>query len=432
MNTIENINNLELKHLDSNMKGIELGLESIDQLFKLKNSLECSNVVYVTDPIMKTVSITLENIVKLHKLNNIPNISLENNDSDSIFQKILQMIKDIWKKIVETFEYVWETITSFFDNSKPNSKKLNNKITDIKDKKLKPISDKLKSIDYKVNEEFEIKNEHLIGPLNYRNTQITSAVYFKEISDLDYLNSSINKLSLAVLDGYKDLERVVGSINNNSNINYETIYNSFFKHILEFGNLSKNVFKTGNLKDKLDILESLINYDTGSINTKDIFIVDGFINGGMFYVYSINATDQETLTECLAVSKINDSSKQSRLYYINPKDLDNFIKDLEELIENNVELEDNLNNRYKEIRLLYKSVKLNIDKMINDTNLTTKYEPDELKEKFDALRKVTQSSMKFVLDASKAYGMFSDSVIYFTKLSEANVDFYIGKLNKEQ
>lgn len=437
MNIVEDtfdteLNNLMLKRLDNNMKGIEIGLESIDQLFKLSDSLKNNYSLYIPQPVMRTVSITLEGIEKLHKLENVITISLEDSEPTSIFEKIIQVIRDVWKKIVETFEYIWNTISDFFTNSKPNSKKLNNKITDIRENKFKLIKDRVKTIDYKVSDEFEIKNNSLVQPLNYRNTQITSAVYFKEISDLEYLSEAIVKLATAILNGYKGLEHMSEVVNTKTYVEYNSVYKSFFKYILEYSNSVKNVFKTGNFKDKIDVLESLINYDIATIDTKNMFVADGFINGGMFYIYSINTDENEPITECLAISKINDSSKQSKLYYINPNDLDSLLKELEHLTKDNIELEDVLNNKYKEIRSIHKSIKTDIDKMINSNNITSEYDPEEFKQRFNLLRQVTQSAMKFVLDGSKAYGMFSDSVLYFTRLSEANIDFYIKRLNKAQ
>lgn len=249
------------------------------------------------------------------------------------------------------------------------------------------------------------------------------------------------------MKGYKDTEtEIVNNIRTNDfqkeSPSAEEIDSILFRSFsTPIGNfINKNNSRThalDNFKDKVDVLVSIINYDKTHLDLSNICIVDGFINGGLFYVYTVSnlpvdlSSDKKNsnivgLLECLAVDKVNDVDNKSELYYLQPSNFVDFITILEKLTKKNIALEEDFNSKYKIIKSKHKVIRSEIDKMINDKNITSIHKPEDFREKFEVLRNVTMSMLKFALDGSKAYGMFSDSILYFSKLSEANADFMLA------
>lgn len=442
----------DLKNITKKLKGVELGLESINSLLMIENSLKkhYSNTI-VPEPVLKTTSIALEGIHKLHKLENVLTLSLEDNQSDSVFQKIIEVVRNIWKKIVETFNYIWEVIVDFFTSSKGNAKKMADKVSDIKEKQSKPLAVTLKDVKYDRSSEFKINNQTLVNPLNFLNLDITDTDLFKQLEKLEETSVLLKELSDDVLKGYKDTEtEIVNNIRTNDfqkqSPSAEEIdgmlFNSFFNPITTF--ISKNNSRThslDNFDDKIEVLLSLNTFNRKDLNINSICIVDGFIDGGLLFVYVVNnevstpTADKQNANivgfiNCLAVNKVSDTDKKSELYYITPLNFLEFISILEKLTKKNITLEEDFNNKYKIIKNKHKTIRSEIDKMINDKNITSIYQPENFREKFEILRNITQSMLRFALDGSKAYGMFSDSILYFTKLSEVNADFYESLANK--
>lgn len=87
------------------------------------------------------------------------------------------------EKIVETFEYIWGIIVDFFTTSKGNAKKVSDKVTDIKEKKTKPIVESIKDLTYTRNSDFKINNTSLINPLNFLDLDITDTDLFKQLEN---------------------------------------------------------------------------------------------------------------------------------------------------------------------------------------------------------------------------------------------------------
>lgn len=418
--------NTVLKELEYNLEGINLSFESINDLIKLHNSVKNSRYILVPSPVIKTVNIALEGIYRRNKLENYTNISLENNEDSTIFDKILATIKAIWKKIVETWDYIWDKIFEFFTGSSNNAKFIEEDLK-RKEEKIKKID---KNVDLNKISRNVINTLSIKSPLSYLD---------KEISDndiLDLVNIKLPAIDKTLLFNLKKLQKVFNltedKIKSDSIKNIKSVteldvelYNVFFKRLIEHISILSNTTTSVNTDD-VKIIKSLIPYKDVTINESKSRAIDGFIKGGCLYFYLIE-NDQNTnmgIFECLAIDKRDVQDSNTILYYLELNSLKEFISSLKSHSVNYSKFISEYNDIYKDIKKSHLSIKKEIDKFINDNTIVYEEDPNNFRERFEILRNMSHSMLRYALELSKGVGMYQDTFSYYNKLSSINIEYY--------
>ncbi len=421
---------LETKELENSLKGIELGFESINHLTDLYSSIKDSRYVLVPNNVIKTVNIALESVHKKFQIENISTISLEDKEDTTIFQRILATIKTIWKKIVETWDYIWDKIVSFFNSNR--SKELEKEVDKTVEKSK--IAEKEITKDYK-EEDLSVSSISLSEPLRYLNKDLTgNFVYNNMVKSIIHINKSLQIVIQYSDVSYKLVESFLIHKNKMSDITKISIAeldNELFE--IFFENIIKNT-KLVNEKivnEDKEILEHMLNID-GKINYDQSSCIKGFIKGGGLFFYLLEGVDDPNakLFECLAIDKISDENNQVKLYYLPKELLVSYNQILEQKIKDFKEFEERFFTISKEIKTKHNNIRKLIDSFIKNDNIVYEQNPEDFRTKFETLKNISHSMLRFVLEISKGFSMYQDTLNYYVKYGKASLEFYEKDIKK--
>lgn len=428
------MDSVELKELDYSLEGIKLGFESIDNLTKLYDNIKNCNYILVPSRVTKTINIALEHTYKTNKLENYTNLSLENNEDTTIFDKILSTIKSIWKKIVETWDYIWDKIVSFFNSTK--NKDLEKDIKNDLERSKLIIKNSNKEYS---KEELIITNQSLTEPLRYINEELTGSMVLNElrvkVEEISYsLEKALESLFISYNYTYNDLKRInIDKIDKLSISELdEKLYSVFFTSLIEN---SKKINKEIN-SDDVEIVESIIsetlNNINGKINIKESSCIKGFIKGGVLFFYLIeNKEDPNARSfECLAVDKISDENNKISLYYLDKDSIDAYNEVLQGMVKKYTSLDDEFTKKSKEIKIIHNEFRKIIDSFIKNSNVILEENPDDFRAKFETLKNISHSMLRYALELSKGFGMYQDTLNYYVKYGKASLEFYEKDIKK--
>ena len=420
------MNDINIKELEYNLKGIDLSFESINDLINLYKNIKDSRFILVPSPVIKTVNIALEGIHRRNKLKGYETISLENNEDSTIFDKILATIKAIWKKIVETWDYIWDKILEFFTGSSNNAKTIEDDLKK-KEERVKRLEKmiELNSIARDVIDTPSFKN-----PLDYLD---------KELADrdiLDLVDVKLFSIDKTLLSNLKELQKVFkltedkiksNSISDSKNVTEIDIelYNVFFKPLIQHISILSNTNAPIEEND-VKIIESLLPYQNITIDKFKSRTIDGFIKGGCIYFYLIENNEDRNMGtfECLAIDKRNIENSNTILYFLEFNSFKQFLSSLKLHSVTYGKFIDQYNDIYKDIKKSHLSIKKEIDKFINNSSVIYEEDPDNFRAKFEILRNISHSMLRYALELSKGVGMYQDTFNYYNKLSNLHVKYY--------
>lgn len=426
------MNQLVLSELDSNLKGIQLAFESIDTLSRLSNSISKSKYILVPSPVIKTVNITLESIHKQNKLDSL-NVSLEDNENDTVFDKILSTIKAIWKKIVDTWNHIWEKISNFFTGNSTNAKILKEE-SESDNEKINKLSNQSNSFS---KERVEIVNLSVLQPLQYLNKDISE----KDITDLivkalpslrEVLSTNIN----VIKKGYELTEKEIKNVKDLKIKSAEEIdtqlYNSFFPVIINSIINSSNGMSSLD-SDDIDILLDTIPYENIEVDESKSKVLKGFIKGSCLYFCTLGDKNSSGLKifECYPVTKKYDNNTKCSMYYVQFETLKELTKDLHKETEKYTEFSDFASKSYTEIKQKHNSIRKEMDSFINNKDIVSSEDPDNFRAKFETLKNISHSMLRFALESSKGVGMYTETITYYRKLMKINLAYHVTSVTNK-
>jgi len=414
---------LETKELENSLKGIELGFESINYLTDLYSSIKDSRYVLVPNNVIKTVNIALESVHKKFQIENISTISLEDKEDTTIFQRILATIKTIWKKIVETWNYIWERIIGFFTGS-------NNKVSSIKqdvekrEKKLKAIEGNLKNIKVEDNSK-KIEIQSIIDPLNYLNKELKDQDQVDLVKDgLTNIRTTLASNIINLSHVYDITQKVIKTDNIQNSKSAEEIDSKLY--LIFSSTLIPEVKNIRDLDsslndDDIDVIKSILPYDNITIDEKKSKVSRGYIKGGCLYFCLIISKDSEHGSfECIAVNKKQEDGHKSILYYFTYSGVTEINELLKEEMKNFDIFFENYNKFYKKIKDNHNSIRKEIETFINNKDVVSIEDPTNFRTKFEILKNITHSMLRYGLELTKGVGMYQDTLNYYNKLLDVN------------
>lgn len=424
------MDSVELKELDHSLEGIKLGFESIDNLTKLYDNIKNCNYILVPSRVTKTINIALEHTYKTNKLENYISLSLENNEDTTIFDKILSTIKSIWKKIVETWDYIWDKIVGFFNTTK--SKEL--------EKEILNNEERIRNILYGNEKEYQevellVNSNSLSEPLRYMHDVVKGEKVLLSVEkDIPVINSLLGRLIESIKRSYdktiKYLNHSVelSKISKVSVLELDTeLFETFFENI---DTQTSQYYQKINNYDQ-EILEHMITVN-GVINYSKSSCIKGFIKGGGLFFYTIEGKEDKNakLFECLAIDKISDENDQIKLFYL-PKDLlVSYNSIMKSKLRDFTKTEENFLKSSKDVRIQHNNVRKLIDSFIKDENFVYEQDPEDFRAKFEVLKNISHSMLRFVLEFSKGFGMYQDTINYYVKYGKASLEFYEKDMKK--
>lgn len=414
---------LETRELENSIKGIELGFENINHLTDLYSSIKNSRYILVPNNVIKTINITLESIHKKYQIENISTISLEDKEDTTIFQRILATIKTIWKKIVETWNYIWDRIIGFFTGS-------SNKVSSIKqdvekrEKKIKTLEANLKNLKIEDNSK-KIEIQSIIDPLNYLNKEL------KDQDQIDLVKINLPNIRATLASNIVNLDHVYSLTEKfiktdevKKSKSVEEIDSKLYTIFLN--NLSNTVFNFSELDtrlngDDIDIVKSILHYENIIIDKNKSKVSKGYIRGGCIYFCLINSEDDEHSSfECIAINKKQEDGHKSILYYLTFSGVTEINQLLKQEMKDFDNFFDSYNRFYKKIKDSHNSIRKEIEVFINDKNVVSIDNPDNFRTKFEILKNITHSMLRYGLELTKGVGMYQDTLNYYNKLLDVN------------
>lgn len=414
---------LETKELENSLKGIELGFESINYLTDLYSSIKDSRYVLVPNNVIKTVNIALESVHKKFQIENISTISLEDKEDTTIFQRILATIKTIWKKIVETWNYIWERIIGFFTGS-------NNKVSSIKqdvekrEKKLKAIEGNLKNIKVEDNSK-KIEIQSIIDPLNYLNKELKDQDQVDLVKDgLTNIRTTLASNIINLSHVYDITQKVIKTDNIQNSKSAEEIDSKLY--LIFSSTLIPEVKNIRDLDsnlndDDIDVIKSILPYDNITIDEKKSKVSRGYIKGGcLYFCLIIDENNEHGSFECIAVNKKQEDGHKSILYYLTYSGVTEINELLKEEMKNFDIFFENYNKFYKKIKDNHNSIRKEIETFINNKDVVSIDNPDNFRAKFEILKNITHSMLRYGLELTKGVGMYQDTLNYYNKLLDVN------------